>query len=99
MLEEAFDHCNSIPEYTQSSASSIDFKQFKELICHPKHGLCVLIIFNPHTDHSIVFLRPDTVDIVGLTELLISDSKECVSRLGITYKTVQSFIESFTLCK
>ena len=95
MLEEAFGHYNSfIPEYTQGSTSSIDLKQFKELLCHPKYGLCVLIIFNPHTEHSIVCLRPDTVDIVGLTELLISDSKECFSRLDITYETVQSLIHS-----
>ena len=92
-LQEAYEqYAGYIPEFT--SVTTQGLSDFKELLCHPKYGLCVLIIHNPHTDNSFVCLRPDDIDIANLVEVIFRDTKQSSEKFQINYESLQMLLQS-----
>ncbi|KXJ23812.1 hypothetical protein AC249_AIPGENE11233 [Exaiptasia diaphana] len=81
------------------TATSSDRKAFKEILCHPEHGLCVYIVHVDNTNESaLVVLRPDDVDMACFIEELLQIGAVTgnVSRERVTLnnETVHALINS-----
>lgn len=94
-LKEAFEHYISFqPGYTCESVDLNDLHNFKEDLCHPVHGLCVMIVFNPHTLNSFVCLKPNDVDLSSLFDLVFNDVKTVQNRIYMDCDAVKRLINS-----
>ena len=77
-------------------STTSDRKRFKELLCHPEHGLCVYIVEFPEQGKIFLVLRPDDVDLEQFLQAVVDALQRPLKteRLSLDHTIVRTLLNS-----
>ena len=77
-------------------STTSDRKRFKELLCHPEHGLCVYIAEFPEQGKIFLVLRPDDVDLEQFLQAVVDTLQRPLKmeRLSLDHTIVRTLLNS-----